>query len=110
MGKTHHNTANFIIFGKNEYGNFNFVPDDYFGISIPKKTIITGKITEGQICKGDEINIKFEKSKILTEKIAEIQLKKQEIPIAVINEEIGISLSKTRLRTLHKMNNGKLIK
>jgi len=108
MSKKPQNTTNFVIIGENEYGEFKLIPKDFFGIGRTKRhTIITAEIASGKIYKDCPITIKFEKCPPVKEKIAEIQINKTETLVAVDGETIGIRLSKTKLRDLRKMNEGK---
>jgi len=98
---------NFTIQGTNSEGDFKITPEKFLKISNPKpgKVIVLGKITEGTIFKGDKINFSLGEE-ILTDTVRSIEKDRKEITPAVKNEEIGICLSKTKLRELRKFNKG----
>lgn len=105
--KIEENAPSFEINGSNGGLIFKIKPERFFVISsIPRRVVILGRVVSGDVRTGNIIEINFPGVGEIVDHIAEIQRNKREIPRAVINEEIGIRLSKTNIHQLRSLNNG----
>lgn len=86
--------------------NFKMAVERFFGISSrPRKVVVIGKITEGEIKSGDGFLIKsLNCDEFIMEKAIRIEVKNKAVPFAVKNQEIGICLSKTSIKKLRLFN------
>ncbi|MDD3662903.1 MAG: hypothetical protein PHT84_03490, partial [Candidatus Pacebacteria bacterium] len=101
------NAPNFEINGSNGGLIFKIKPERFFVISsIPRRVVVLGKVISGDIRIGNVIEISLPGVGEIVDHIAEIQINKREIPRAMVNEEIGIRLSRTNIHQLRSLNNG----